>query len=615
MLTRGRAAALAAAVALVYAALVLGVLVRQRDAMEALASSRGDVEAYARVLAQALDAENAQRDYLATGRARFLGEFEDAALRARTAAGALPAARQSGSAAAADPANATDAALMHRLVDSRLQSLEEQIRSRSAEASAAQEAAGAAASPGAPGTGPMTLDSIRLLARAHIASGLARRQGRAAEADRASSAAALMAVLGGVIAALLLAALHLMRGDSRPRVPTDTDLVESNARLRRQALGLRRSEERLRALVATATDLITVVDGAGRVTYDSPSVGALLGYGPAERTGVPLSDYVHAEDRAAFRRDFECLLARGGSVEPRQDLRLRTAKGEWRRFSVRQHNLLDVESVGGIVLTARDVTEARELEEQLLQAQKMEAIGRLAGGIAHDFNNVITAIHGNLSLLTERVPESSDLRPEIDEAVQATQGAADLTRQLLAFSRRQPSRSTEVDLNELVRETTRLLSRLVGPGVEVRTLLCDRAVVRADPGQMGQILMNLAVNARDAMPGGGVLTVETRCVHMNGGAPHGPLDAAPGPCVLLGVSDTGEGMDRETQKRIFEPFFTTKEPGRGTGLGLSTVYEIVRGAGGAIRVASEAGAGTTFRIYLPLAESAVLPAAVGSNGS
>lgn len=248
----------------------------------------------------------------------------------------------------------------------------------------------------------------------------------------------------------------------------------------------------------------------------------------------------------------------------------------------------------------RDVTERKLFAEQLRQSQKMEAIGRLAGGVAHDFNNILTIMLGNTEIALEDLQEARDCRPLLQEVMQAGQRAAGLTRQLLAFSRRQVFEPRVLDLNVVVRDAERLLRRLIGEDIMLSTALeANLRPLLADPVQLEQILLNLTVNARDAMPRGGRLVLETRNIDLE--PTHRLTDGKirPGPYVLLAVSDTGHGMDEQTRSRIFEPFFTTKERGRGTGMGLSTVYGIVQQSQGYVWVESEVGEGTTFSIYLP----------------
>ncbi|HTQ04831.1 MAG TPA: response regulator [Polyangiaceae bacterium] len=264
----------------------------------------------------------------------------------------------------------------------------------------------------------------------------------------------------------------------------------------------------------------------------------------------------------------------------------------------------------GLVGIARDVTERvqteaalRRAEEQLLQSQKMEAIGQLAGGVAHDFNNVLSVILGYGEILLEELPKDDPKHGDISVMVGAAQRAAALTRQLLAFSRRRVVQPDIVDVNTIVWGVDKMLRRIIGEDIDLRTTLASSpATVRADPSQLEQIILNLTVNARDAMPKGGTIQIETATVELDERYAAGHVGVIPGTYVLLRATDNGTGMDAATQKRVFEPFFTTKEVGRGTGLGLSTVYGIVQQCRGHIVLVSELGKGTTFSIYLPQAE-------------
>ena len=253
--------------------------------------------------------------------------------------------------------------------------------------------------------------------------------------------------------------------------------------------------------------------------------------------------------------------------------------------------------------TIQDITQRKRLEEQLLQAQKMESVGRLAGGVAHDFNNLLTVINGYCDLMLEGMEPSDPLKEQLKEVRGAGQRAAALTQQLLAFSRRQVMRPQVLDLNGFLRETERLLQRLIGEDIQLATVL-DAALgrVKADPGQINQVILNLAVNARDAMPGGGRLTIETANVDIGAEGAAAQAGWRAGRYVRLSVSDTGAGMDAETRRHLFEPFFTTKPAGQGTGLGLSSVYGIVQQSDGWISVYSEPGQGTQFHVYLPRLE-------------
>src|SRR2546422_296489 len=270
-------------------------------------------------------------------------------------------------------------------------------------------------------------------------------------------------------------------------------------------------------------------------------------------------------------------------------------------------------AVGRAVEEAGGRRERRRLEEQLLLSQKLEAVGRLAGGVAHDFNNVLTAIIGSTELLLLDTPPGAPNREELDIIRDAGVRAQELIRQLLAFSARQVLNPVVLDLNRLVKNVNKMLRRLIGEDVKLVTALApDLGAVRADPGQIEHALVNLALNARDAMPQGGQLTITKQNVDIADGSP--AVSVPPGRCVLLQGTDTGVGMDRETQQRVFDPFFTTKPRGKGSGLGLATVHGIVRQSGGDVTVESAPGAGATFRIYLPCVTAALdavgAPAAV-----
>jgi nitrogen-specific signal transduction histidine kinase/CheY-like chemotaxis protein len=249
----------------------------------------------------------------------------------------------------------------------------------------------------------------------------------------------------------------------------------------------------------------------------------------------------------------------------------------------------------------RDMRERRRAEEELRQSQKMEALGRLAGGLAHDFNNLLTVILGECDMLLDDLAPGDPNLASVEQIRQSGARAAALTRQLLAFSRRQVLQPELIDLNEVVTGMEQLLRRLIGEDITLSIALApELPTVRADPGQIAQVVMNLAINARDAMPDGGQLLIETAATC--GELPHGHSDSPPGACAVLIVSDTGQGMDEATRAHVFEPFFTTKPRGKGTGLGLATVHGIVSQSGGQILFASEEGRGSTFRVYLPAAE-------------
>ena len=256
--------------------------------------------------------------------------------------------------------------------------------------------------------------------------------------------------------------------------------------------------------------------------------------------------------------------------------------------------------VSGILVMVADVSDRKQLEEQLRLSQKMEAVGQLAGGIAHDFNNLLTVILGYNEMVINDVGNLPNVLEKAAEVQRAAERAASLTKQLLAFSRRQVLQPRVIDLNDVVRNIERLLRRVIGEDIDFAVRLePELAPVQADPSHIDQVIMNLVVNARDAMPKGGKLTVETANVNLDEDYTQIHAGIIPGRYVQLAISDTGDGMNEETQRRIFEPFFTTKELGKGTGLGLSIVYGIVKQSGGDIWVYSQEGKGTTFKIYLP----------------
>ncbi len=386
--------------------------------------------------------------------------------------------------------------------------------------------------------------------------------------------------------------------------------VASAIERKQQQEALRESEARYRSLVQSAVFGMYRSNIEDRFLDLNPALVSMLGYESAEQV-LRLN---LARDIFADANDYRKLIRAYASDERVAGVEVPWKRKDGTRFTVRLSGrpLLDVSGEPvGFEMIAEDITERRALELQLQQSQRMEAIGRLAGGVAHDFNNLLTVIKGYSELMLDEIKPSDPMRGEMQEVQRAADRAAALTRQLLAFSRRQVLAPKVLDLNDLVRDTEKLLRRLLGEDVDLITALDQQlGSVRADPGQIEQVLMNLAVNARDAMPAGGKLTIETSNVELDHSYIREHAVVKPGCYVLLAVSDNGTGMDPDTASHAFEPFFTTKEQGKGTGLGLSTVYGIVKQSGGYIWVYSESGLGTTFKIYLPRVDAAAerLPA-------
>jgi len=342
-------------------------------------------------------------------------------------------------------------------------------------------------------------------------------------------------------------------------------------------------------------DLLIVASPEGRLKRLNPAFAQALGYTTADLMGAPFVDFVHPEDRARTMEAFARIL--GGANVSDFENRYRRCDGEHRVFSWRA----TVDPVTrDVYAVARDITDHRVIEAQLRHVQKMEAVGQLAGGIAHDFNNLLLVISANTELALLHARPAAELHEHLNEVAAAAHRATDLTKQLLAFSRRQPLRPVPIDLNGLLRGLMKMLRRLLPENIGIDLIPGHSlASVNADPSQLEQVVVNLCVNARDAMDHGGQLTLETENVLVNARYCEAHPWAKPGRYVLLSVTDSGAGMTAEVRERAFEPFFTTKGPHQGTGLGLSTVYGIVQQHGGMVHLYSEPGAGTTFKLYLP----------------
>ena len=364
---------------------------------------------------------------------------------------------------------------------------------------------------------------------------------------------------------------------------------------------LRAANEMLRALIQASPAATVAVDAVGLVTMWNPAAEKTFGWKEGEVVGRPVP-YVPEEAQAEAEAELQALW-RGESISA--ECVRRTKSGECIVVNLSAAPLRTADgSIWGAAFVITDVTERKRLEVQLRQAQKMEAVGQLAGGVAHDFNNLLTVISGYDQLLVNNLAAGDRCGVYAREIMNAAERASTLTRQLLAFSRRQVGQPVVLDVNALVTNMTKMLRRLIGENIELNTALGPlEGKIHADPGQVEQLILNLVVNARDAMPHGGKLTIETADAWLGDIYVRTHVSARQGHHVLLAVSDTGHGMDEETRRRIFEPFFTTKEVGKGTGLGLSTVYGIVKQNNANVWVYSEPDVGTTFKIYFPAVEA------------
>jgi PAS domain S-box-containing protein len=390
---------------------------------------------------------------------------------------------------------------------------------------------------------------------------------------------------------------------TEPRIGAIVVYLRDVTEVREAEASQRVTQDRYRRLFEDATDVIFETDEEGYFTLVNPAALRLLGYRPSDVLGRHFTEFIRPDYRPVvfdhYRRQVE-------AGEQASYIEFPAIARDQREVWLGQNAWLAVSPEGryaGMRAVARDIGERRRAEEALLQAQKMEAVGRLAGGIAHDFNNLLTAIRGNAELLFHHLKTDPARLSEVEEIVHAADRAAGMTRQLLAFSRKHAMAPVRLNLNDLTEAVARLSRRLLGPEVTLE-IQADAGLwmVMADPSQLEQLLLNLILNARDAMPEGGKIVVRTGNRRMPDHTPESArADLPDGSYVMLQVIDNGVGMDQATQVRIFEPFFTTKEPGRGTGLGLATVYGIVRQMGGGVTVISERHKGSTFSVYLPKA--------------
>ena len=407
--------------------------------------------------------------------------------------------------------------------------------------------------------------------------------------------AALIVLLGALTVAMAAALVLNLR-------------LRSSQMALRQELDQRKQAEMTLAyqarLLEQTSDAVVAADADYRITFWNRAAEGLYKWKSSDVIGQKIEEIVPSFTSDISREEIRRIVENQGAWSGEASFEDRTGTKVYAEMAISRLKNSDGKMAGS-VSGIRDITERKRLEEQLLQSQKMQAIGLLAGGVAHDFNNLLTVINGYTHLASENSNLEAETRIYLDEVLKAGTRASELTQQLLAFGRKQILQPKVLNLRQLLEETERLLRRLIGEDIELLMEVDPRTgAIKADPGQIGQVIMNLAVNARDAMPHGGKLTIRTTAVEFDGNRSKPQAEILPGRYIMLSITDTGHGMDESTQQRIFEPFFTTKEKGRGIGLGLSTVYGIVKQSGGHIWVQSEVNEGTTFTICLPETSSA-----------
>ncbi len=370
-------------------------------------------------------------------------------------------------------------------------------------------------------------------------------------------------------------------------------VAQRTAQLAEANANLAKTEARYRTLFEQSPDAIIIVDPeTGQPLEFNQGTLNLLGYSIEEMGQLPLTSYQPIGNRISLEQGLHQNLTEF-------ETKIHTKTGEIKDVLVKTQQL-DLADKKALYLILRDITQHKRLEKQFLQAQRMEAVGRLTGGVAHDFNNILTVIQISCAFMLNELKPGQPLRADVEQIQQAAERAATLTRQLLAFSRQQVLQPQELNLNLAVTNMEKMLRRIVSEDIELTTALQpELGLVKADPGQIEQVILNLAINARDAMPHGGKLTLETANIYLDQSYAQEHLNVIPGPYIMLAVSDTGLGIEADTLPHIFEPFFTTKANEQGTGLGLATVYGIVTQSNGHIGCYSELQKGTTFRVYLP----------------
>jgi two-component system, cell cycle sensor histidine kinase and response regulator CckA len=390
------------------------------------------------------------------------------------------------------------------------------------------------------------------------------------------------------------------------------------SRRRRVENELMESEERFRSLIQSVSDMIFILAPDGKISYESPSASRILGYPEGHFLGKTPFALVHPDDLAILTQEMD-LVARSTNSGLPTEFRLKTPEDEWRWLEALASNRFDNPAIQGIVITVRDISERKrseaekeKLNAQLLQAKKMEAVGQMAGGIAHDFNNMLSVVIGQTELAILRADLDEDLRGRLKAMNEAAHRSAQLVRQMLGFARKQTISPQVLDINTTISGMLTMLHRLIGEDIDMVWVPgSDVGRVKIDPSQIDQILANLMVNSRDAINGVGAITIETGYKEIDEAYCRAHLGFLPGKYVVLSVSDNGCGMNKETIAQIFDPFFTTKPAGKGTGLGMATVYGIVKQNNGFINVYSEPGQGSTFTIFLPVVDE--LPDPAGAN--
>ena len=414
----------------------------------------------------------------------------------------------------------------------------------------------------------------------------------------------------GVLIAGFNEMLEQIQGRDEKLKQHSKKLLDSNERLEKEMAerkqveeSLRESEEKFRNLAASAQDAIIMMDNDGKISYFNEAAERIFGYTSQEIIGGKIHSCLIPEKyRQDFENGFSYFKEKGLGPLIGKIIELNALRRDGTEFQV-EFSISGVKIKGKweAIGIFRDVTERKKLEDQLRQSQKMEVVGQLAGGVAHDFNNILTAIIGYGEILKTKMGENNPLKDYATQVITSGKRAADLTHSLLAFSRKQIINSKPVNLNEIINNVKKLLLRVIGEDVELKTILTDKSLnIKADSVQIEQVLMNLATNARHAMPKGGHLIISTGLVELDKKFLKKHDGGEPGMYALVSVSDTGAGMDEKTKERIFEPFFTTKEVGKGTGLGLSMVYGTIKQHNGYINCYSELNKGTTFKIYLPI---------------